>query len=386
VSTAPTTPASEPPVTCLIVDDTEENLLALSAVLRQPGVDLLTARSGAEALDLLLSHDVGLVLLDVQMPELDGFEVAELMRGSARTRHVPIIFVTAGTGDQHRLFKGYDHGAVDFLFKPVEPHVLRSKAGVFMELHRQRRLLARELRERNDMLRTQEMLTAILGHDLRNPLNAMMLSAQALRVVSTDPQVHQLAARIVESGTRIGRMAADLLDLARVRLGGGIPIDVAPGALGDVVARVVAECRAAYPDQVIDEACSGDLSGRWDMARLEQMLANLVGNAVQHGRSGLPIEVRAEGLPAHVRLTVVNAGRIADALFPSMFDPFMRGPAGTAAGDGLGLGLYIARQIVAGHGGTISARSTEADRTEFEVLLPRDPPDGGAGAISATMP
>ena len=98
------------------------------ALLRADDVELLEARSGAEALELLLRHDVALALLDVQMPEMDGFELAELMRGSERTRHVPIIFVTAGARDQHRLFKGYETGAVDFLYKPIEPHILKNKA------------------------------------------------------------------------------------------------------------------------------------------------------------------------------------------------------------------------------------------------------------------
>jgi two-component system, sensor histidine kinase and response regulator len=94
-------------------------LLALSALLRREDVEILQARSGAEALELLLAHDVALAFLDVQMPDMDGFELAELMRGSDRTRHVPIIFVTAGVRDQYRLFKGYDTGAVDFLYKPI---------------------------------------------------------------------------------------------------------------------------------------------------------------------------------------------------------------------------------------------------------------------------
>ena len=102
---------------CLLVDDLDENLLALDALLRRAGVELLHARSGPEALELLLEHDVALALLDVQMPEMDGFELAELMRGSERTRHVPIIFVTAGAHDQRRVFQGYESGAVDFLLQ-----------------------------------------------------------------------------------------------------------------------------------------------------------------------------------------------------------------------------------------------------------------------------
>src|SRR6201994_1827261 len=150
-----------PPVKCLLVDDLEENLLALSALLERPDVELLTARSGREALELLLVHDVALAFLDVQMPEMDGFQLAELLRGSERTRHIPLIFVTAGARDQHRLFKGYESGAVDFLFKPIEPHILKSKAEVFFQLYRQKQQLLVELEHRTETLRLNEMFAAV---------------------------------------------------------------------------------------------------------------------------------------------------------------------------------------------------------------------------------
>jgi response regulator RpfG family c-di-GMP phosphodiesterase len=122
----------------LLVDDLEANLIALAGLLKRDGLELLVARTGKQALELLLVHDVALAFLDVQMPEMNGFELAELMRGTERTRRVPIIFLTAGAADQERRFRGYDAGAVDFLFKPIEPHVLQSKADVFFELARQR--------------------------------------------------------------------------------------------------------------------------------------------------------------------------------------------------------------------------------------------------------
>lgn len=130
------------PVHCLLVDDLEENLLSLEALLRRDDLVLLKARSGDEALELLLRHDVALALLDVQMPGLDGFELAELMRGNERTRRIPIIFVTAGSADGQRKFRGYETGAVDFIQKPIEPDILRSKAEVFFELFRQRQQIA----------------------------------------------------------------------------------------------------------------------------------------------------------------------------------------------------------------------------------------------------
>jgi PAS domain S-box-containing protein len=127
------------PIKFLLVDDMSENLLALEAIIRRKGLEVLVARSGSDALELLLVHDVSLALLDVQMPGMDGFELAELMRGVERTKHVPIIFVTAGARDPQRVFKGYESGAVDFLFKPIDPHILKSKVNVFFDLAHQRR-------------------------------------------------------------------------------------------------------------------------------------------------------------------------------------------------------------------------------------------------------
>ena len=130
-------------ITILLVDDLEENLIAMAALLRAPEARVLMARSGADALEILLLNEVALALVDVQMPDMDGFELAELMRGSERTRHVPIVFVTAGAHDRQRQFKGFNFGAIDFLYKPVEPHVLTSKVAVFVELFRQKKALAR---------------------------------------------------------------------------------------------------------------------------------------------------------------------------------------------------------------------------------------------------
>src|SRR5580658_1792729 len=201
-------------VKCLLVDDLEENLLALSALLRREDVEILEARSGAAALEILLVHDVALAFLDVQMPDMDGFELAELMRGNTRTRHIPIIFVTAGARDQHRLFQGYESGAVDFLYKPIEPQILRNKAAVFFQLDRQRRQLDHELHERTETLRLNEMFTALLAHDLRNPLNAILTSAQLVQRLTLDPVPKDAAARILSSGRRMSRLIEDMLDLA----------------------------------------------------------------------------------------------------------------------------------------------------------------------------
>ncbi len=163
------------PVPFLLVDDLEENLLSLEALLRRDDLRLLKARSGDEALELLLRHDVALALVDVQMPGLNGFELAELMRGNERTRRVPIIFVTAGTSDKQRRFRGYEAGAVDFIQKPIEPDILRSKVDVFFELYRQRQQLAAQRDELavqaealREAARHKDILLQEINHRIKN--------------------------------------------------------------------------------------------------------------------------------------------------------------------------------------------------------------------------
>lgn len=131
----------------LIVDDRPENLLTLEHLLESPDLNIVRANSGQEALGLLLDHDFALVLLDVQMPDMDGFETAELMRGNKRTRHIPIIFVTANHTESKHIFRGYDSGAVDYLFKPLDPQMLLCKVRIFLEIHRQRQALQAKTRE-----------------------------------------------------------------------------------------------------------------------------------------------------------------------------------------------------------------------------------------------
>ena len=214
--------------------------------MRRDGLELLQARSGAEALELLLVHDVSLALVDVQMPEMDGFELAALMRGIERTRHVPIIFVTAGAQDAKRVFEGYEVGVIDFLFKPIDPHVLRSKAQVFFELARQRQ-------ELTHALQLNELFVAILGHDLRNPLNAIMMSASMIAPELTD-EVHVRAMRrILRGADRMAEMIDQLLDLTRARLAGGNGFARVRERIdaGDLVRHVLDELQTTHPGREV---------------------------------------------------------------------------------------------------------------------------------------
>jgi PAS domain S-box-containing protein len=191
------------PIKFLLVDDMSENLLALEAIIRRKGLEVLVARSGSDALELLLVHDVSLALLDVQMPGMDGFELAELMRGVERTKHVPIIFVTAGTRDPQRVFKGYESGAVDFLFKPIDPHILKSKVNVIFDLAHQRReasqihekILAMNEALMLGSLRQRELIEVgdSLNIQLQSEIRARKLAEEALAKTAAELAAIQTA-------------------------------------------------------------------------------------------------------------------------------------------------------------------------------------------------
>ncbi len=359
-------------VACLVVDDVPENIIALRALLEDDEVDVLTAQSGAQALEILLEKDVALAILDVQMPEMDGFELAELMRGTDRTRHIPILFLTAGMRDQQRLFRGYEAGAVDFIYKPIESDILKNKASVFFQLHRQKQQLAWELHERTEALRLSEMFMAVLGHDLRNPLGAIMASAEVAAMASKDDQVKQFTTRILSSAQRMTRMIEDLLDVTRARVAGGIPIRPEPMDLQPVLDRVLAELRAIHPARTIEVTTTGDLHGDWDSERLAQVVSNLATNALQHGAQDAPISVAVDGSGAHeVTLCVRNGGSIPEHRRAALFDPFHDISRMAESRNGLGLGLYIVREIVLAHGGTVDVHAAATNETAFWVRLPR---------------
>ena len=359
------------PVKILLVDDLEENLLALEALLRRDEFELLRARSGREALELLLVHDVALALLDVQMPDMDGFELAELMRGIERTRRVPIVFLTAGTRDAKRVFRGYEVGAVDFVFKPIDPVLLGHKVTTFVELHRQRVERARLAEELREMLRPNEMFVASVSKDLRAPLSAVLMGATMLDRDLADSDAKRTLARMRESAEQGIRMLDQLAELARARFGGGIHIDRRDTNFRTLADKVIEELRVAYPGRsLVVEYDSGSPTGVWDEARLSQVLATLVGNALRHGARDRSVRVTVRGASPTLLVDVHNAGEIPVAQLPHLFDAFRAG-AQEARDNSRDFGLYIVRQIVVAHGGTLEVSSSQEAGTTFHVQLPR---------------
>ncbi len=360
-----------PVVKILVVDDIEQNLIALEALVARPDLELLKASSGAEALELLLENDVAIALIDVQMPGMDGFELAEFMRGSPRTRHVPIIFLTATDRSSQRTFRGYEAGAVDFLYKPFDPHILRSKLETFVQLHAQKRQLADQLAVQQQLVRTNELIIAVLGHDLRSPLSAVMTAAEVLTRLGGDERVISAAGRIRNSTRRMARMVDQLLDLARVR-SGQIGLTRTALDMTRLCQEIIDEIEPRHGERRVDLESHGDTSGYWDADRISQVLSNLIGNALQHGLDSERIHVEIDGSNAStLDMHVQNAGVIAADTMARLFEPFRAGAARPQNSNGLGLGLYIAHELVRAHGGHLSVRSTDAQGTVFHIQLPR---------------
>jgi signal transduction histidine kinase len=216
------------------------------------------------------------------------------------------------------------------------------------------------------------MFRAVLGHDLRTPLSVILTSAELLQRLSDDDAVRKTAARMLNSGKRMARMIDNVLDLARARLAGGIPLRRERIDLGPLVHQLVQEHRAAHPHRRIEVLLEGDLFGEWDADRMSQVVSNLVGNSLQHGDDSEAVQVGVNGTnPDVVSLWVANAGHISPDELPHLFDPFRGGRRRSSRTEGLGLGLYIVQQVVHAHHGTVDVQSEEQKRIRFRVRVPR---------------
>lgn len=384
----------------LIVDDLPENLLALDALIQGPDREVHQALSAEQALSLLLEHEFALAILDVQMPGMNGFELAELMRGTEKTRNIPIVFVSAAGREMNYAFKGYESGAVDFLHKPLDTLAVKSKVSVFVDLFRQRKALDRQLQDLERSRAEQEKLLAqlqtargelehavrmrddfmsIVSHEVRTPLNGLILEAQLRRMhlsrgnlaAFSEDKLRAMVERDERQINSLIRLVEDMLDVSRIRTG---KLSIRPKAfdLAQLVKGLVANfaAQAGALDTYIELTQCEALQGEWDEFRIEQVLANLLSNALRYGdRKPVQVRVFEEGGMACVQVKDSGIG-ISVHNQQRIFQQFERVAAHQASG-GLGLGLYISEQIVLAHGGRIQVDSAEGQGATFSVYLPR---------------
>jgi signal transduction histidine kinase len=371
-------PAPTEDVNILLVDDRPENLVALEALIRQPGRRIFTARSGEQALSLMLEHPFALAILDVQMPAMNGFELAELMRGTERTRGIPIVFVSAGGRELNYAFRGYESGAVDFLYKPLDPHAVRSKVSAFVDLFRQRQELQDAKAQLQRAVSMRDDFMSMIAHELRNPLNSVYLQAQLRRKMLDSPQPPdpQAMKKMVERDERqirsMVRLLDDMLDVSRARTG---KLAIVPAPF-DLVASTQAvvdaiQEQAAGDGVTLTLAAPDSLPLVGDEFRIEQVITNLLTNALRYGQNkpvAVAVGVREEVPEAFVSVRDQGMG-IAPEDQERIFEQFERTESAAQVA-GLGLGLYIARQIAQAHQGRLEVRSAPGEGAEFILSLP----------------
>jgi signal transduction histidine kinase len=396
--------SAQDPSKLLIVDDLPENLRALDALIRDEARQVFQANSGEEALALMLEHEFALAILDVQMPDMDGFELAELMRGTERTRNIPIVFVSAAGRELNYAFKGYEQGAVDFLYKPLDPDAVRSKVNVFVTLDQQRREMRRQMealersrREQEILLRelneTQEELQrslrmrddfmSLVAHELRTPLNTLFLETQMRSLqlkrgnlpAFNPEQMGNMIQRDERQIKAMIRLIDDMLDVSRMK-SGTLSIRPARVELMGLLERVVNDLslQAAAAGSTLQLSSHDPVEGFWDEFRIEQVIVNLLTNALRYGGGGkveLSVHKMSDSVRGgKVRIDVRDHGKgIAPDFIDRIFEPYERG-AKSGEPKGLGLGLYISRQLAASHGGELSVQSTPGQGATFSLLLP----------------
>ncbi len=351
----------------LIVDDRPENLLALERTLDEVDAATVRATSGEQALAATLEHEFALAILDVQMPGMDGFELAELLRGDPKTQRIPLIFLTAAYSAEDHIFKGYESGAVDYIVKPYSPAILVSKVRVFLEMHAQ----AAELRRSREALaavnQELESFAYSVSHDLRAPLRAIEGFSQALLedcLDQLDDQGRDYLQRVSAEARRMAQLIDDLLILSRVTRAEMHHEQVDLSALA---AGIVARLREAEPDRQAEIQIAEGLIARGDANLLGQVLENLLGNAWKFTSKCERADIHLGQEDGAFFVRDNGAGfdmRYADKLFT----PFQRLHAMTEF-PGTGVGLSTVQRIVARHGGRVWCASEPGQGTTFYFTL-----------------
>ncbi|MXI49357.1 response regulator [Pseudomonas moraviensis] len=383
----------------LIVDDLPENLLALEALIKREDRTVYKALSADEALSLLLQHEFAMAILDVQMPGMNGFELAELMRGTEKTKNIPIIFVSAAGRELNYAFKGYESGAVDFLHKPLDIHAVKSKVNVFVDLYRQSKAMKQQVEALEQARREQEALLqqlqstqleleqavrmrddfmSIVAHEVRTPLNGLILETQLRKMhlardnaaAFTLDKMQAMVDRDERQIKSLIRLIEDMLDVSRIRTG---KLSIRPNRF-DLVQLVSNLLQNFAPQMEAAETsvsfeASASVEGCWDEFRIEQVVSNLLTNALRYGgRSPIQVRVYREDDEARVEVQDHGIGISAENQ-KRIFQQFERVSAKTVVA-GLGLGLFISEQIVAAHGGSIVVESEINEGALFRVCLP----------------
>lgn len=390
-----TPPLEDPPglrsdidqVSVLLVDDQPQKLLSYQAILGGLDVTLVTAGSAREALDCLLRKVFAVVLVDVHMPDLDGFELAAMIRDHPRFSETAIIFVSGVHVSELDRLRGYSVGAVDYVPVPIVPEILRAKVTVFANLFRQTRQLERLNQELEQRVveRTAELektnqrkdeFLAVLSHELRNPLAAIRTAAELLGAPEITPEnINKTTGVIRRQVSQLVRLIDDLVDVSRITRD-AISLRREAVSVSTAVAHAVEATRPLFDlrgHELTIQIQDPTLTVDGDPARLSQIIGNILNNAAKFTAPGGKIQVNASRAGDAVAIRVKDNGiGIAPAVIPKVFDLFTQvGEARHRSEEGLGIGLALVRRLVEMHEGHVRVYSDGIGKgTEVIVTLP----------------
>ncbi|MBK1438531.1 hybrid sensor histidine kinase/response regulator [Parapedobacter sp. ISTM3] len=365
----------------LIVDDKIENIKALKKILTAQGFEVDTASSGEEALKKVLKNDYQLVILDVQMPGMDGFEVAEAISGISKTSELPIIFLSAVNVSKAFITKGYTSGGHDYLVKPIDPDILVLKIKMFIKLQEQAKELARTQQElRNEIahrIRAEEKKDEFIGmasHEVKTPLTSVKAYIQLAGVAIHDNKIARALQFINKANNQVDKlnhMMTELLDIAKME-SGRLDFNLSEFNLNQLLDDVLDIFQQSNPEREVIRSGNADIVVRGDALRLEQVILNYLSNAAKYSPETEKIHLDACETPDNeIRISVKDHGIGIDKKEQvNLFTKFYRTKQSSAEYRGLGMGLYLCAEIVKFHGGKYGVESQLEKGSTFYFTLP----------------
>jgi len=365
----------------LIVDDKIENITALTKILVSQNFDVDSALSGEEALKKVLKNEYQLVILDVQMPGMDGFEVAEAISGIRKTSELPIIFLSAVNVSKAFITKGYTSGGHDYLVKPVDPDILVLKIRTFIKLQEQTKELARiqqdlrnEIEQRKHAEEKKDELMGMVSHEVKTPLTSVKAYIQLAGVAVHSNRMENALQFINKADSQIDKlnqMMTALLDMAKMEAG-MLDFNVGEFNLNQLVDGALDIFIQSNPERQVVRTGDADIVLRGDLLRLEQVILNYLSNAAKYSPEtetiGVAIQRRADN---DVEICVTDKGiGIAEEDQGNLFKKFYRTEQSIAEYRGMGMGLYLCAEIVKFHDGTYGVKSNPGGGSTFYFTLP----------------
>ena len=364
----------------LIVDDTPENLISLKKVLEKHDFEVDTAASGEEALRKVLRNEYVLIILDVQMPGMDGFEVAEAISGYSKAKETAIIFLSAANTETRFITKGYSSGGLDYITKPVDMSVLLLKVKTFYRIYEQSRklieiqtALLEEIEFRKQAEYKKDEFISIASHELKTPLTSVKGYVQLLERSIDKGDVQTVKKHLLKAQTqleKLNNLIADLLDISKIE-SGKLKFNKQNFYIGDLLKNLVEVMAQSFPDYkiIIKGHVESCIFG--DEMRIEQVIINFLTNAIKYspGTSEVVINVREENERLYLGVRDYGIG-IAPEQQKSLFEKFYRVEETALHFQGLGIGLYISAEIIRRHGGTVGVQSTLGEGAEFYFEIP----------------